>query len=118
MPKVPQIRSLHIFAISPEQESMGDEVGFLPCVCVARYVKSTQNNKFTISLQYLKENGKNEIDFLTADKLQWFVEIDFIILGVCGQAYAQISKKNKFDISLQSLKKEVSDEVDFFMQIA
>ena len=83
MPKVPQIRSLHIFAISPEQKSMGDEVGFLPCVCVARYVKSTQNNKFTISLQYLKENGKNEIDFLTADKLQWFVEIDFIILGVC-----------------------------------
>ena len=69
---------------------MGDEVGFVLCMCVARHVKSTQNDKFTISLQYLKENVKNEIDFLTADKLQWFVEIDFIILGVCGQAYAQI----------------------------
>ena len=107
MPKVPQIRSLHIFAISPEQKSMGDEVGFLPCVCVARYVKSTQNNKFTISLQYLQENGKNEIDFLTADKLQWFVEIDFIILGVCGQAYAQISKKISLIFLCNLLRKKL-----------
>ena len=28
MPKVPKIRSLHIFAISPEK--LGDEVDFLP----------------------------------------------------------------------------------------
>ena len=30
MPKVPKIRSLHIFVISPE--SIGDEVDFLPAV--------------------------------------------------------------------------------------
>ena len=37
-------------------------------VCLAIHVQSTQNNKFTISLQYLKEYGKNEVDVLPADK--------------------------------------------------
>ena len=32
-------------------------------VCLTRLAQSTQNNKFAISLQYLKENRKNEIDF-------------------------------------------------------
>ena len=39
-------------------------------VCVARYPQSIENNKFTISLQYLKENVKDEVDFLSADKRQ------------------------------------------------
>ena len=55
-------------------------------VCATRVTQSTQNNKFAISLQYLKENGKNEVDFLLADKHQRFLQIDTIILGVCGQA--------------------------------
>ena len=33
------------------------------CLCVARDAQSTQNNKFAISLQYLKENVKDEVDF-------------------------------------------------------
>ena len=49
---------------------------------VARRAESTQNNKFTISLQYLKENVKNEIDFLLAYKRQSFLQIDTIILGM------------------------------------
>ena len=31
-------------------------------------LKSTQNNKFAISLQYSKENVKDEVDFLPPDK--------------------------------------------------
>ena len=48
---------------------MGDEVDFLPAdkhesflqdvVWVARHAQRTQTNKFTISLQYLKENVKD-----------------------------------------------------------
>ena len=38
-------------------------------VCAARHVQNTQNNKFTISLQYLIENVKDEVTFLQADKL-------------------------------------------------
>ena len=48
--------------------------------------QSTQTGKFTISLQYLKENVKDEVDFLPADKHQRFLQIDSIILGVCEQA--------------------------------
>ena len=37
-------------------------------VLLARQTQSTKNNQFTISLQYLKENMKEEVDFLPADK--------------------------------------------------
>ena len=42
------------------------------------------NDNFPISFQYLKENRKNEVDFLLADKHQIFPQIDTIILDVCG----------------------------------
>ena len=55
-------------------------------VYVAQHAESTENNMFTISLQYLKDNVKDEVDFLPADKRQRFLQIDTITLGVCGQA--------------------------------
>ena len=42
-------------------------------MCIVKHAQSTQNNKFTISLQYLKENVKDEVDFLPADKHQRFL---------------------------------------------
>ena len=54
--------------------------------------QSTQTSKFTISLQYLKENVKDEVDFLPADKHQIFLQIDSIISGVCEQAYPHYPK--------------------------
>ena len=62
-------------------------------VCVTRLAQGTRNNKFAISLQYLKKNGKNEVDFLLVDKHQRFLEIAAIILGVCGQACPSYPKK-------------------------
>ena len=52
---------------------------------VARHAQITRNNKFAIFLQYIKENVK-DVDFLLADKHQRFLQIDTIILGMCGQA--------------------------------
>ena len=46
------------------------------------HAQSTQNNKFIISFQYLKENVKDDVDFLPAHK-QRFLQIDAIILGLC-----------------------------------
>ena len=46
-------------------------------------------------------------------KRQRFLQIDTIILAVCGQAYPN-PQNNKFAISLQYLKKKVSDGVSFF----
>ena len=55
---------------------------------------------------------KDDVDFLPADKYQRFLQIDTIILSVCGQACPNI-QNNKFSISLQYLEKLVNDEVDF-----
>ena len=64
-------------------------------VCVAKHAQITQKNKFTVSLQYLKENVKDEVDFLSADKR--FLQNDTIILGV--SSHVQITQNNKFAIS-------------------
>ena len=42
--------------------------------------------KICISLQYLKENVKAEVDSLPADKFQRLLQIGTIIVDICGQA--------------------------------
>ena len=99
MPKVPKIRSLHILC-NIFRKTWGMKLIFClqinryifykliisVCLCIAKHVQSTQNNKFAISLQYLKENVKDEVDFLLADKHQKFLQINTIFLGMSGQA--------------------------------
>ena len=51
-------------------------------VWVVRHSESTQNNKFAISLLYLKENVQDEVDFLHEDNRQRFLQIGTTILGV------------------------------------
>ena len=55
-------------------------------LCAARHSQSNQTNKFAISLEYLKENMKDEVDFLPVDKRQSFLQIYIVILGLCGQS--------------------------------
>ena len=97
MPKVPKI-SLHIFAISPWKH--GDEVEFLSADkhkshpqdgsialgVISQTGPKYQKHQFTISLQCLKENMKEEVDILPADKRWRFFQIDTIVLGVGDQA--------------------------------
>ena len=45
-----------------------------------------------MSLQYLKEKMKNDVDFFLADERQSFSQIDAIILGVCGQEHPNYPK--------------------------
>ena len=61
-------------------------------VCLARHAQSTQTNKFAIFLWYLKENEKDKLVVLPADKPQSFLQISIIILAVCGQACANYPK--------------------------
>ena len=51
-------------------------------VCVARHVQSTEINKFTISLQNLKKDVRDEVVFLNADKYQIFLQGDSITLDI------------------------------------
>ena len=41
----------------------------------------SQNRKFVITLQYLKKEVRDEVDFLHADKRQSFLQVDFSTLG-------------------------------------
>ena len=84
-------------------------------VCLVRHAQSTHNNKFAISLQYLKKN----IEFLLAVKHRMFLQIYAIILGVWP-----CMPKLKFPISLQYIKKGVMklnflhiDNHESFLQI-
>ena len=107
MPKVPKKEVL--ISLQYLLKSMGDD-GFLCFFClqinsivfcnmivslrvyVAWHAQSTQNINFALSLQYFKEKIKDGGDFLPADKRQRFLQINTIILVVCGQACPDYSK--------------------------
>ena len=78
-----------------------------------------------MSLQYLMKEIRDEVDFLHADKLQSFIQVNCntliikfsqmaILSLLMGKIkHSQITQSNKFAISLQYLRKEVVDGVNF-----
>ena len=66
---------------------------------VVRYAQITQNNKFAISLQYLKKEFSDEVDFLHADKYESLLQIDTMILRRMVK-HSQSSQNSKFAMSL------------------
>ena len=63
-------------------------------VDVAKDVRSTQNNKFAISLDYLRKEGRDEVDFLHVDINQTFLQVEVIkILKVTSFQIFAISQK-------------------------
>ena len=49
---------------------------------MVKHSQSYQNSKFAMLLQYLKEDVRDEVDFLDADKHQSFLQVDFDTLGI------------------------------------
>ena len=78
-----------------------------------------------MSLQYLKKEVRNEVDFLHSDKYQRFLQIDFNTFGIKVPykvilllllsmiKHSQSTQSNKIAIFLQFLKKEVRNGVHF-----
>ena len=70
-----------------------------------------------MSLQYLKKEVRDEVNFLHADKHQRFLQVDFNTLGIKVSykvilsllmnmiTHSQSIQSNKFAISLQDFKK-------------
>ena len=81
-------------------------------MCVARHAQITQNKKFAISLQYLKKEVNDEVDFLHAGKHENLLQIDTMILMEMVKHF-QSSQNSKFTMSVQYLKKEDRDKVNF-----
>ena len=82
---------------------------------MARHAQITQNNKFAISLQYLKKELSDEVDFLHAGKHESLLQSDRVIL-IGMVKHSQSSQNSKFAMFLQYLKKEVKYEVDFLYE--
>ena len=61
-------------------------------MCLVRHAQITQNNKFAISLNYLKKDVTDEVDFLHADKHESFLQIDTMISNGDGQVFTKLSK--------------------------
>ena len=59
---------------------------------MARHAQITQNNKFAISLQCLKKEVSDKVDFLHTDKHESFLQIDSIIFDRDGQAFPNFPK--------------------------
>ena len=85
-------------------------------MCVARHAQITQNKKFAISLQYLKKEVNDEVDFWYAGKYENLLQIDTMILMEMVKHF-QSSQNSKFTMSVQYLKKKASDKLIFCMQI-
>ena len=95
-------------------------------VCVIRYAQIILNDKFAISLQCLKKEVSDEVDFLRVDKHQSFLQVDFstldisisykvMLLLLMGMIkHSQSTQGNKFVIYLQYLKNEVTNRFQFW----
>ena len=59
---------------------------------MAKHFQSSQNSKFAMSLQYLKKESRDEVDFLHADKHQGFLQGDTIIIDGCDLAFPKYTK--------------------------
>ena len=78
----------------------------------SRHFQITQNNKFAISLQYVKKEVSDKVDFLLADKHGSFLQIDtMILMGMIK--HSRSSQNSKSAISIEYLRKDVRDKVDF-----
>ena len=92
---------------------------------MVKYSQSSQNSKFSMSLQYLKKEVRDEVEFLDADKHQSFLQVDFSNLGIKVSykvilslliviiKHSQSTQSNKFAIYLQYIEKEISNGVHF-----
>ena len=59
---------------------------------MTRHVQITQNNNFAISLQHLKKEVSDGVDFLHTDNHESFLQIDTMIFDEVDQALPNFSK--------------------------
>ena len=71
-----------------------------------KYCQSTQSNEFALSLQYLRKEVRDSVNFLVADKYQRFYKLTLSFLMEAARHIQGAQNKN-FVIFLQYLKKKV-----------
>ena len=71
---------------------------------MSRHAHITQNNKAAISLQYVKKEVTDKIDFLHVDKRESSLQIDTMIFDGDGQAFPKFQKYQVWNAFTKSLK--------------
>ena len=64
---------------------------------MVKHSQSSQNSKFAVSLQYLKKEVKDEVNFLHADKHESLLNIYFNVLVIKGSYKVDIIIINGHD---------------------
>ena len=81
-------------------------------IILSACAQMTQNNKFAISLEYLKNKVIDEVDFLHTEKHESLLQIDsMILMGMVK--HSQSSQNSKFLMSLHISKKKLENKVEF-----
>ena len=79
---------------------------------LARHAQVAQNNKFAISLQYVKKEVSDEVDCLDADKHERLLQVDtMILMGIVK--HSQISQNSTSLQCLFNILKKKLYKVDF-----
>ena len=71
------------------------------------------NNKFIISLQHVKNEVSEAVDFLHADKHESLLQIDTQVFWWVWSSIPEVPKKESLQC-LYNIPKKVRDEIDFF----
>ena len=83
---------------------------------MVKHSQSTQSNKCAISLQYLKEEVRDGVHFLHADKNQVFYNLALSFFVEVAR-HVQSTQNKKLVIFLQYLKRKVSQLLLCFIVI-
>ena len=79
-------------AILPTDKCKSFLLGASIILGVVRHAQIIQNNKFAISLQYLKKKVSNELDLLQAQKHESFMQTDAMVFDEDSQASPMFPK--------------------------
>ena len=66
----------------------------------ARHFQSTQNNMYAISLQYLKPQISDEVNFLHVDKHQSFLKVDTIFFSWAWRNMCKLPRQRCYIIAI------------------
>ena len=58
------------------------QIGNMILMRIVKHWQGSQNSKLTMSLQYLRNKVKDELDFLHSDKHQSLLQVDFNTLAI------------------------------------
>ena len=86
-------------------------------VCGARHVQISQNKKVAISLQYVKKEVSDVVDFLQADKHERLLQIDTKIFWWGWSSIPKVPKTASLQCLCNISNKKLEMNLTFWMQI-